>query len=155
YIFYPIILRKGSKFTLPNIHNLPDCWDVHFRQGQVMPRRKCNYFTDPSFCFCYQKTFLVHFSFLRIFQQGGKVIHENKALLVIGIDTSIGSWISGAEITSWVIFRPIVSRQIFHLSLPRSLTAMGGNKDTFACQQVQTPVWNIIYSKIRHRLHLH
>jgi hypothetical protein len=131
---------KFKGLLSPDINHPADVFNRHFRQGEVMPRREAD------------DTALAHYilgsdqgmgggcSTVIVRQERGKVICENKRVLVIGIDPAPGARVARAEVTAGVVARKVYLWKGLDLSQPGPLSAMRRNQDPIAGERVVTAV---------------
>lgn len=107
---------------------------------------------DPAytpFAICFEQPLLEAIR-TAVWQEGGKIIGKNKGIGVIGVLVAACPGITGAQITTGVMRRPLFIRRLFGFTLPGALGAMGRHEHPFPRKDIVAAVR--VVGKIKHRL---
>ena len=138
-------------FPLPGPNHRNYLLPFHLPEGEIMPGRVADNPADAGLRFCLQQGLgIVGRTHYLIGQQGGKIVGEDKGLVVGGIPDSARPFIARAEITGGIVIGDIDLVQGFGLALPWPLHPMRGYKNPFAGKEIQATMGDIVKGSVMH-----
>lgn len=121
----------------PRVNYAAQFTNAHVRNGKIVPRRKAQDAADASIGSRHEQTALIKMQRLALREKRREVVVERVSLRVWRRMLAAGTFISGAQVTVWIVGNGRTRPEFFYFSLPWPLRALRRDEDPFPQQRIE------------------
>lgn len=130
-------LREHGELPDPGIDDTAQCKRAHSRDGEIVARREAQDAADATIGLCYKQIPLLILQRLDIRQKRGKIVLKDVRLRILRSLLSVDTFVSGTEITVWIVGDRRRRWKLFYFSLPGAIHSLRRDHNPFPQERIE------------------